>query len=61
MRPIHYEYDRVITPREAARLQGFPDWFKLPDTIWHGFRQIGNSVSPIVAERVLSGIFQKLT
>ena len=61
MRPIHYEYDRVITPREAARLQGFPDWFKLPDTIWHGFRRIGNSVSPIVAERVLSGIFQKLT
>lgn len=61
VRPIHYEYDRVITPREAARLQGFPDWFKLPDTIWHGFRQIGNSVSPIVAERVLSGIFQKLT
>ena len=61
VRPIHYAYDRVITPREAARLQGFPDWFKLPDTIWHGFRQIGNSVSPIVAERVLSGIFQKLT
>ncbi len=61
VRPIHYEYDRVITPREAARLQGFPDWFRLPDTIWHGFRQIGNSVSPIVAERVMSGIFQKLT
>lgn len=61
VRPIHYHYSRVITPREAARLQGFPDWYKLPDTIWHGFRQIGNSVSPIVAERVLSAIFQKLT
>lgn len=61
VRPIHYQYSRVITPREAARLQGFPDWYKLPDTIWHGFRQIGNSVSPIVAERVLSAIFQKLT
>jgi len=61
VRPIHYEYARVITPREAARLQGFPDWYKLPDTIWHGFRQIGNSVSPIAAERVLSAIFQKLT
>lgn len=61
VRPIHYRYNRVITPREAARLQGFPDWFKLPETIWHSFRQIGNSVSPIVAEQVLSAIFQKLT
>lgn len=61
VRPIHYEYARVITPREAARLQGFPDWYKLPDTIWHGFRQLGNSVSPIAAERVLSAIYQKLT
>lgn len=61
VRPIHYEYARVITPREAARLQGFPDWYKLPETIWHSFRQLGNSVSPIAAERVLSAIFQKLT
>lgn len=61
VRPIHYRYNRVITPREAARLQGFPDWFKLPETIWHSFRQIGNSVSPIVAEQVLSAIYQKLT
>ncbi len=60
VRPIHYDFARVITPREAARLQGFPDWYKLPDTIWHGFRQIGNSVSPIVAERVLQAIYQKL-
>lgn len=61
VRPIHYKYNRVITPREAARLQGFPDWFKLPDVIWHSFRQIGNSVSPIAAEQVLSAIYQKLT
>lgn len=60
VRPIHYKYNRVITPREAARLQGFPDWFKLPETIWHSFRQIGNSVSPIVAEQVLDAIYQKL-
>ncbi|WP_125143693.1 DNA cytosine methyltransferase [Clostridium transplantifaecale] len=61
VRPIHFKYARVITPREAARLQGFPDWYKLPETIWHGFRQLGNSVSPLVAERVLSAIYQKLT
>ena len=61
VRPIHYEHARVITPREAARLQGFPDWYKLPNTIWHSFRQIGNSVSPIAAEQVLRAVFQKLT
>ena len=61
VRPIHFKYSRVITPREAARLQGFPDWYKLPETIWHSFRQLGNSVSPIVAERVLNAIYQKLT
>lgn len=54
VRPIHYSSPRVITPREAARLQGFPDWFVFHATKWHSFRQIGNSVSPIVAERILT-------
>lgn len=61
VRPIHFNNPRVITPREAARLQGFPDWFDFQPTIWHSFRQIGNSVSPIVAERILSIIRHKLT
>lgn len=59
-RPIHPSEDRVITPREAARLQGFPDWFQFDPTKWHSFRQIGNSVSPILAESVLSVIYKKL-
>jgi DNA (cytosine-5)-methyltransferase 1 len=53
LRPIHAWEARVILPREAARLQGFPDWFLLHNTIWHSLRHIGNSVSPIVAEKVL--------
>lgn len=53
VRPIHPTQPRVITPREAARLQGFPDWFQFDETKWHSFRQIGNSVSPILAESVL--------
>ena len=61
VRPIHYGEGRVITPREAARIQGFPDWFEFDSTIWHSFRQIGNSVSPLVAEGVLLPIYQKLT
>ncbi len=56
LRPIHPTEDRVITPREAARLQGFPDWFQFHPTKWHSFRQIGNSVSPIVAERLMKVI-----
>jgi DNA (cytosine-5)-methyltransferase 1 len=54
IRPIHPSQPRVITPREAARLQGFPDWFMFHHTKWHSFRQIGNSVSPIVAEYLLT-------
>jgi DNA (cytosine-5)-methyltransferase 1 len=56
VRPIHHSSPRVIAPREAARLQGFPDWFQFDDTKWHAFRQIGNSVSPIVAEALLGKI-----
>jgi DNA (cytosine-5)-methyltransferase 1 len=56
VRPIHHLRPRVITPREAARLQGFPDWYQFDETKWHSFRQIGNSVSPLVAEFVLSKV-----
>ena len=60
VRPIHPTEARVITPREAARLQGFPDWFRFAPSKWHSFRQIGNSVSPIVAEAVLDAIMARL-
>lgn len=53
VRPVHPRSPRVISPREAARLQGFPDWFVFDHTKWHSFRQIGNSVSPLVSEYVL--------
>ena len=35
---------RKITPREAARLQGFPDSFKIPVSNAQAYRQFGNSV-----------------
>jgi len=56
VRPIHPTESRVITPREAARLQGFPDWFQFHETKWHSFRQIGNSVCPIAAQKVLCAV-----
>jgi len=60
LRPIHPTEPRVITPREAARLQGFPDWFQFDSTKWRSFMQIGNSVSPILAERLLLPITKAL-
>jgi DNA (cytosine-5)-methyltransferase 1 len=56
VRPLHPEEDRVITVREAARLQGFPDWFRFHPAVWHSFRMIGNSVSPFVSNAVLTAI-----
>ena len=35
---------RKITPREAARLQGFPDSFQIPVSDAQAYRQFGNSV-----------------
>lgn len=60
VRPLHPSSARVITVREAARLQGFPDWFCFHHTKWHSFRMIGNSVSPLVAVRILEVIRQKI-
>jgi len=54
IRPIHPSENRVITVREAARIQGFPDWFAFHPTQWHSFRMIGNSVSPFLARAVLT-------
>jgi DNA (cytosine-5)-methyltransferase 1 len=51
---------RVITVSEAARLQGFPDAHLFHPTIWHSFRMIGNSVSPIMSEAVFNAIATKL-
>jgi len=56
VRPLHPKEGRVITVREAARLQGFPDWFLFHPTKWHSFRMIGNSVPPIVSKGILSKI-----
>lgn len=56
VRPIHPSKPRVVTVREAARIQGFPDWYLFHPTKWHSFRMIGNSVSPILSRSILSDI-----
>ncbi|NTW97121.1 MAG: DNA cytosine methyltransferase [Oscillochloris sp.] len=55
-RPIHPFLPRVISVREAARLHSFPDWFRLHRTKWHGFRQIGNAVPPLLGRAIAAEI-----
>jgi DNA (cytosine-5)-methyltransferase 1 len=59
-RPIHPEIPRCITVREAARLHSYPDWFRFHVTKWHGFRQVGNSVPPLLAKAIASEIIKVL-
>ena len=60
IRPIHPDQDRVITVREAARIQGFPDWFQFHPTKWHSFRMIGNSISPYLSKAILRVIADRI-
>lgn len=43
--PIYGKEKRYITPRECARLQSFPDSFKLSDNDKISYKQLGNSVN----------------
>jgi DNA (cytosine-5)-methyltransferase 1 len=52
--------DRPLTPREAARLQGFPDEFAFMGTRQAQRRQIGNAVPPPLAAAVGASIIATL-
>ena len=43
---------RMLTPRECARLQGFPENFILPRSRSAAYKQMGNSVAVPVLERI---------
>jgi DNA (cytosine-5)-methyltransferase 1 len=51
---IHYDsaQQRMVSVREAARLQSFPDGFKFSGEMNASFRQIGNAVPPLLGLRV---------
>jgi DNA (cytosine-5)-methyltransferase 1 len=51
-RPIHPNHPRCITVREMARLHSYPDSFRFNHTKWHGAREVGNSVPPLLGRAV---------
>lgn len=55
-RQIHYELDRVISPREMARLQGFPDDFVFEGAVKHVGLQVSNAVPVQLARHVALAI-----
>ncbi len=59
-RPIHYRLARCVTVREMARLHGFPDWFRLHATKWHGARQVGNAVPPPLARAIAGAVMDAI-
>ncbi|EKG36689.1 DNA-cytosine methyltransferase [Pseudomonas syringae pv. avellanae str. ISPaVe013] len=67
---VHYSENRILTARETARLQSFPDWFEFKGKYTTGgkarkvdcprYTQIGNAVPPLLAEAIGSLIATKI-
>jgi len=49
---IHPYQDRALTPREGARIQGFPDSFEFKGTRSKVVKQIGNAVPPLLGTAI---------
>ena len=54
------ELYRRFTPREAARIQSFPDNFEFAGTEQDAYRQIGNAVPPVVFWNIAKKISEQL-
>lgn len=55
----HPHLDRSITPREAARIQSFPDDFRFLGSKTNIGKQIGNAVPPLLAKAVGEAIYKR--
>lgn len=67
---LHYSDPRILTVRECARLQSFPDWFIFKGKYTTGgerrrvecprYTQVGNAVPPLLARAVGTGVLDAL-
>ena len=65
---LHPYLNRAISPREAARLQSFPDWYQFagPYVQFHGdkvqdrYEQIGDAIPPLLAYALARQIIKAL-
>lgn len=65
---LHYRDPRILTVRECARLQSFPDWFTFHGKYTTGgdrrrvecprYTQVGNAVPPLLAKAIGVGVLE---
>jgi len=67
---LHYSEPRILTVRENARLQSFPDWFAFQEKYTTGgkqrkqecprYTQVGNAVPPLLSEAIGELLIKRL-
>ena len=68
---VHYKEPRILTVRELARIQSFPDWFEFKGKYTSGgkrrklevprYTQVGNAVPPLFAEQIGAALWEVLS